>query len=439
VSQPRSTQSRLRPVVRAVKRILVTASGERGPAQTHWLEEGTATSVGSSADNELVLPDKQVSRYHLELSLKEHGVEVRDLGSLNGTYLSDGTRLVHAVVAVGARVRLGDTELSFERGDSRETVAVEGTAAIPGMVFQSKSLQRIAELLPRLASANVNVLIKGETGSGKELVARALHDLGPRRERPFVVVDCGSVPLQLVGSELFGHERGAFTGADRKHVGAFERADGGTVFLDEVGELPFEVQPALLGVLERHCFRRVGGDREIKVDVRAVSATNRDLRAEVNKNAFRADLYYRLAGARISIPPLRERPEDIEPLVRHFAGEIGNSEQLPFDEKTMESLRAHRFRGNVRELRNLVESALATGGLSFDGASSIDFAPLPPREDGKQLREYKEEKGEVLERFERDYLTRLLAVFPANASEAARFAGIDRGYLLSLLKRYGLR
>jgi transcriptional regulator with GAF, ATPase, and Fis domain len=247
------------------------------------------------------------------------------------------------------------------------------------------------------------------------------------------------VPMNLVGSELFGHERGAFTGADRRHIGAFERADGGTVFLDEVGELPAEVQPALLGVLERHCFRRVGGDREIRVDVRAVSATNRDLRAEVNNGTFRADLYYRLAGARVSIPPLRERPEDIEPLVRHFTRDLTGQEQMPFDEKTMESLRAHRFRGNVRELRNIVESALATGGFTLDATTSISLPPPATRDPERALRPFKIEKTEIVELFERDYLIRLLKRCGNNVSEASRVAGIDRGYLLSLLKRQGLR
>jgi DNA-binding NtrC family response regulator len=439
VSFSRETQSNLKPVVREVKRILVTATGDQGEKQTRWLEEGVTMSVGSSADNELVLSDRHVSRYHLELSVREQGVEVRDLGSLNGTFLENGTRLMQAVVAPGTLIRLGNTELTLQRGEHKETVTLAETASIPGMVFQSKAMQQIAALLPRLASASVNLLIKGETGSGKELIAHALHALGPRRERPFVVVDCGSVPMTLVGSELFGHERGAFTGADRRHIGAFERADGGTVFLDEVGELPAEVQPALLGVLERHCFRRVGGDREIKVDVRAVSATNRDLRAEVNNGTFRADLYYRLAGARVSIPPLRERPEDIEPLVRHFARELTGQEQMPFDGKTMESLRAHRFRGNVRELRNIVESALATGGFTLDGTSSISLPPILARDPERPLRAYKIEKAEILEQFERDYLIRLMGRCRNNVSEASRVAGIDRGYLLSLLKRQGLR
>ncbi len=440
MSFPRSTQNYLVPAVREVKRILVTATGEQGTQMTHWLEEGVTTSVGSSSDNELVLADRHVSRYHLELSVKGRGVEVRDLGSLNGTFLESGTRLVHAVVEPGTVIRLGNTRLTLQRGEDAERVTVNEPASIPGMVFQSKSMQDIAAVLPKLASSNVSLLIRGETGSGKELIAHAIHALGPRREKPFVVVDCGSVPMNLVASELFGHERGAFTSADRRHVGAFERADGGTVFLDEVGELPAEVQPALLGVLERHRFRRVGGDREIKVDVRAVSATNRDLRAEVNTGSFRADLYYRLAGARIAVPPLRERPEDIEPLVRHFARELTGQEQMPFDDKALQSLRAHRFRGNARELRNIVESALATGGFTLDGTSSINLPALISRDSERELRPYKIEKAEVLEVFERDYLIRLIARCGGNnVSEASRVAGIDRGHLLSLLKRQGLR
>ena len=439
MSPSRSTQRRPAPVVREIKRILVTATGGQEEKQTCWLEEGVTTSVGSSSDNELVLSDPYVGRYHLELSVKEQGIEVRDLGSLNGTLLENGTRLVQAVVQPGTVICLGRTRLTLQRGEDAERITVTEPASIPGMVFESGTMKEIAALLPKLASSNVNLLIKGETGSGKELVAQAIHALGSRHVKPFVVVDCGSVPMNLVASELFGHERGAFTGAERRHTGAFERADGGTVFLDEVGELPAEVQPALLGVLERHRFRRVGGGQEIEVDVRALSATNRDLRAEVNAGSFRADLYYRLAGARVTIPPLRERPEDIELLGRHFARELTGQEQMPFDEKTLQSLRMHRFRGNVRELRNIVESALATGGFTLDGTSSVNLPAILARDPGRELRAYKVEKAEVLEMFERDYLIRLMGRCGNNASEAARVAGIDRGYLLSLLKRQGLR
>ena len=236
-------------------------------------------------------------------------------------------------------------------------------------------MQEIGRTVERLAQSNVSVLIQGETGTGKELVARAIHDLSARAKRPFIVVDPGALPATLIASQLFGHERGAFTGAEKRQEGAFELAHGGSIFLDEIGELPLAVQPALLGVLERRSFRRLGGKEDIQVDVRVISATHRDLRAEANQGTFRADLYFRLAVARIEIPPLRERPEDIDPLVAHFAAEITGAPGFLFSEATMSALRGHRWSGNVRELRNVVESALAMGSINLNGLAQ----PAPPR------------------------------------------------------------
>jgi DNA-binding NtrC family response regulator len=288
-----------------------------------------------------------------------------------------------------------------------------------------------------LAGSSVSVLIHGETGTGKELIARALHEQGPRKEHPFVVVDCGSLPPTLISSELFGHERGAFTGADARHEGAFERADGGTVFLDEIGELPLAVQPALLGVLERRKFRRVGGDKEIPVDVRIVSATHRDLRSEANRGNFRADLYFRMAVARIVNPPLRDRREDIPELVAHFVREVtGDADAQPFSPATLDALKAHPWSGNVRELRNVVESALAMGGMVMldaeggGGSVRVDLGDIQP---------YREARAEVLAAFEQRYFSRLLEQAGTNVSKAARLAKMDRPYLTSVLKRLKLR
>jgi DNA-binding NtrC family response regulator len=255
-----------------------------------------------------------------------------------------------------------------------------------------------------------------------------------------VVVDCGALPATLVASELFGHERGAFTGADRQHVGAFEQAHGGTIFLDEIGELPLPVQPSLLGALERRAFRRVGGRSEINVDVRVVCATHRDLRGEVNEDRFRADLYYRLAVARIDIPPLRERPEDIEPLVRHFVTEITGHDALPFGPQSMEAMRGHRWSGNVRELRNVVEAAVAMGEVRLDATRpGYGGATRSPDQKDEPLAPYKEARAAVLGDFEKRYLTQLITECEGNASEAARRAKMDRQYLLTLLRRHALR
>jgi DNA-binding NtrC family response regulator len=395
---------------------------------------GTSVAVGTSPDNEVVLTDPTISRYHLELRCEE-GVLVRDLGSRNGTYVND-VRIREAIVPTGARVRVGATVLSLLDAGRGPPAPPQPTPDIPGLVAASPVMQEIARAIDRLARSNVSVLVQGETGTGKELIARAIHEAGPRANGPFIVVDAGALAPTLIASHLFGHERGAFTGAERRQEGAFELAHGGSIFLDEIGELPLAVQPALLGVLERRSFRRVGGKEDVQVDVRVISATHRDLRAEANQGTFRADLYFRLAVARIQIPPLRERQEDIEALVEHFAREITGAPGSPFSDATMEALHSHRWSGNVRELRNVVESALAMGNLALEGISP---AQLQDALRSDEIVPYRRARGEAIAAFERRYLSHLIEVSGGNASGAARAAGMDRPYLLSLLRKHGLR
>jgi len=306
------------------------------------------------------------------------------------------------------------------------------------MVAESEAMRAVTDTLRRIAGTQVSVLIEGETGTGKEVAAQAIHALSPRRDAPFVVVDCASVASGLIASELFGHERGAFTSAHRQHVGAFERAKGGTILLDEVGELPLDLQPNLLGVLERKTYRRLGGEVDLPVDVRVLSATNRDLRAEANSGNFRADLYYRLAVARVVLPPLRERREDVPALIDYFvselAGEVPDDSIFRSDE--MEALAHQHWSGNIRELRNLVESKLALGELAvLPGAlSARPSQPAPAL-----IERYRDARASVIADFERRYLGHLMEVCEGNASEAARRAKMDRPYLISLLKRHGMR
>src|SRR5262252_1736745 len=354
---------RLHPTIRRLRIRVV-----EGPDRDRIIEHhGDRLGVGTSPANELTLTDPTVSHYHLELRC-EDGVLVKDLGSRNGTFVGD-VKISEALVPIGTRVRIGRTVLSLQDATVEAPETPLPPPNVPGLVTASATMQEIGRTVERLAQSNVSVLIQGETGTGKELVARAIHDLSARAKRPFIVVDPGALPATLIASQLFGHERGAFTGAERRQEGAFELAHGGSIFLDEIGELPLAVQPALLGVLERRSFRRVGGKEDIQVDVRVISATHRDLRAEANQGTFRADLYFRLAVARIHIPPLRERQEDIEALVEHFAREITGAPGSPFSDATMEALRNHRWSGNVRELRNVVESALAMGNLTLEGIS----------------------------------------------------------------------
>jgi transcriptional regulator with GAF, ATPase, and Fis domain len=434
-----------RPTLEKVHRLSIAVARGPGAGKLVETEAGHVASVGTAADNDLVLTDDAVSRYHLELAVGPDGIAVRDLGSTNGTF-AGSVRVRDAIVPRGSQLRVGGTVLLLDAADApRPTTETE--LELPGMVFASQSMRDVARRVRMLAAVTTSVLVQGETGAGKEHVARAVHALGPRKAAPFVVVDCASIAPTLLEAELFGHEKGAFTGAVRERAGAFERADGGTVFLDEIGELPPLAQASLLGVLERRRFRRVGGDREITVDVRVVSATNRDLRGEVNRGSFRADLYFRLAGARVVVPPLRERPEDIEVLVRHFSLELTGETALPIAPEMLAALAEQHWAGNVRELRSAVERVVAFGASDL-GAMLDEAAPRPSPStarapetttDDLPIERYRDAKANAVAAFEKSYLASVIERCDGNASEAARRAQMDRPYLLALLRRYGLR
>lgn len=429
------------------QRVRVIEGPDVGAVATTTVER--SISIGTAAGNDLQLTDLAVSRYHLELTSVAGGTQVRDLGSLNGTYIGDA-RIELARLPVGTRLRIGTTTLELTDSGAHAPKRALARVEVPGMIAVSEPMQSVARTIHKLAPTMVSILIDGETGSGKEVAARAIHQLSPRASAPFIVVDCASLPPNLIGSELFGHERGAFTGADRLHIGAFERARGGTVFLDEVGELPLEVQPVLLGVLERRRLRRVGGEQEIEVDVRVLSATNRDLREGANRGTFRPDLYFRLAVTRLTLPPLRQRAEDIPALIQHFAQNLVAHDDAHggLDAKAVEALAAQHFPGNVRELRNIVETAVALGDAGYatmpwGGSSAVLAADppnqLPPSRGIGAIVPYREARAAATTSFERTYLTELLSAFGGNASAAARAAQMDRPYLLNLLRRHGLR
>ena len=422
-------------------RVAVTAGPNTGASCAP--EDGARLSIGTSEDNALVLVDTAVSRYHLELQRTPAGVEVVDLGSRNGTWLGT-VRITRAVVPAGTTLRIGDTTITVEdAGSSVEPPLPTDIPRSTELVGESEAIREVARLIHRVARVDSSVLIQGETGTGKEVVARAIHEASPRRDHELVVVDCGSLPATLIASTLFGHEKGAFTGADQRRAGAFERANGGTVLLDEIGELPLDLQPALLGVLERRAFTRVGGSQSISVDVRVVAATHRDLRAEVNAGRFRADLYYRLAVAKILVPALRERPEDVEPLVAHFVQRLTGVAELGPLAPALDQLRAHPWSGNVRELRNVVEAALVMGeldlGLGGRSESGQSPQPLAASATAGTIASYRDARAAALSRFEVEYLRTLIERADGNASEAARIARMDRPYLLTLLRKHGLR
>jgi DNA-binding NtrC family response regulator len=323
--------------------------------------------------------------------------------------------------------------------DAASETVVPLTPAFGQLVGSSVAMRKLFVVLERIAASETNVLIEGESGTGKELVASEIVGRGPRADDPFVVVECGAISPSLVESELFGHVRGAFTGADRDRIGAFEAADGGTVFLDEIGELRLELQPKLLRAIEAREIRRVGENKPRKVNVRVISATNRDLEREVNRARFREDLYFRLAVLNVRMPPLRERLDDLLALIRVFlnALRVPEHEHL-FSEEVLEELAHHDWPGNVRELRNYVERTVVLqkasptskrGAVEGKAAAATVDLGVP----------FRLAKEAVIDAFERSYLGELLQKCGGNMSKAARTAGMDRMYLHRLVQKHGLR
>jgi DNA-binding NtrC family response regulator len=446
----RATSARLRRV-----RMEVTSGPDAGLVRDI---EASVIRIGARRGNDVQLTDSKVSGLHAEIRLDDRGYRLRDLDSTNGTYVSS-LRINDVYIQPGAQIAMGSTRLKFEPlGESIEIELAE-TDRYGSMMGRSVKMREMFARLEKLAKTDTTVLVTGETGAGKELVAEALHDNSPREKGPFVVLDCGSIPPNLIESELFGHERGAFTGATNNYAGAFERAHGGTVFLDEIGELPLGMQPKLLRVLERKEVRRVGGAKTIEVDVRIVAATNRDLGVEVNRGRFREDLYYRLAVARVHVPPLRERKDDLPLLIEHILATTPGGETASIAQETIDLMMKHDWPGNVRELRNVIERAVLLAEAP-EHEDALRRAPLPEKRSEPSITvtpsqtatsadammtvpvdvgiPFKAAKQNVISEFERRYISRLLAQHDGNISAAARAAGIDRMSIHKMLHRLGL-
>ncbi|MFO0727895.1 MAG: sigma 54-dependent Fis family transcriptional regulator [Myxococcota bacterium] len=432
-------------------RVEVLDGPDKGASKTTASE---TLSVGTAENNDLVLTDGTVSRFHLDLLRVGDKIVVVDHGSTNGT-LAGSISVTRAGVPPGSTLKLGRTTIRVDDGDTMTVEMFEGESLGP-ILGRAPVMRQLMARVRKAAQSDSSVLILGETGTGKEVLARAVHECSRRADKPFETVDCGSMLPTLVASELFGHEKGSFTGADRQHIGAFERANGGTIFLDEIGELPLPLQTALLGALERRSFRRVGGKDPISVDVRVVSATNRDLRDSVNAGTFRQDLYYRLAVITLHLPALRERVEDIPLLAAHFlrrSGYEGDVAEVLTD-AAMATLRAHRWPGNVRELRNAVESLLVMGETPSLGhtapppmsvSAPREVAPTPVAPSVAQVGEdplyglpYNAARTQLLDAFEERYIRALVARADGNVSQAARVGQMSRAYLTRLLKRHGI-
>jgi DNA-binding NtrC family response regulator len=434
----------------AVPRLLVTVLREAGKAGSRMVElEGERIRIGSHLSNELLISDRLVSRFHCVLGIDRNQWVLLDSGSLNGTMLL-GVRIREAILPPGeCEIAIGDSLLRVTQLSPEKVARVPELTSFGEIRGRTLAMRQIFTVLERVAASDVTVLITGESGTGKELVASELVRRSGRRNGPFLTVDCGSISPNLVESELFGHAKGAFTGADRSRVGTFEAADRGTIFLDEIGEMPLEMQPKLLRVLENREVRRAGENEARKVDVRVVAATNRNLEREVNNGRFREDLYFRLSVFTVRLPPLRERVEDIPDLVRAFLERMGalDSERL-FTPQVYAALQRQEWPGNVRELRNFVERAvvLQDAGLASRGATrDEDTRPPADSEDDDSPAAvsiespFKTAKERLISKFERSYLEQLMAWAGGNVSRASRKAKLDRMYLHRLLQRYGIK
>ena len=408
-------------------RIIVADGPDAGLAIER--DRGTLV-IGTHESVELRLSDPAVSRYHAELSVLPEGVLIKDLGSRNGVRLS-GRRVEQVVLPAGAQVRVGRTTLEVLPCAAVSSSAIGEPEAFGAFVTVDPDTKPILGQLRLVAKTEATVLIEGDTGTGKEILARALHETSNRAQHPFQIVDCSAVSPGLLESQLFGHLRGAFTGAVEHRQGAFEAAQGGTVFLDELGELPLELQPKLLRVLEAKTVRRLGDTQDRPVDVRFIAATHRNLLSMVSAGSFRQDLYFRVAVVRAKIPPLRERPADV-PIVSELLLRKLKGPDAALSPAALSALAGYDWPGNVRELRNVIERATALAPSPY-----IEAKDLFGVEDRNPV-EFRAAKEEVLARFERRYAEALLLRHQGNVSSAAREAGISRNALYAIMKRVGL-
>ncbi len=427
-------------VVSSVRRfrLRIVDGGEVG----HVFESnGDRVQLGSHPLNDLLLDERTVSRFHCEVFVDEKGNPwVKDLGSRNGTVV-DGVPIKEAALRSGSLLQLGRVSLRFELSGEKNRIPVSEQKSFGSLVGTSIAARSSFALMERAAASDSTVLLEGETGTGKSQAAESIHKLGARRSHSFLVVDCGAIPANLLESELFGHEKGAFTGADTRRIGVFEEAKGGTVFLDEIGELPTELQPKLLRVLESREIRRLGTNTYLPVDVRVIAATNRDLRAEVNAGRFRPDLYYRLAVFKIAVPPLRQRPEDIPPIAEKMLASLGVDPRVRESLKDpvfLAQLQRAAWPGNMRELRNHLERCVVMQetlepGLEPEGSLPESHVAVDPRVP------YPEARRRALDAFERAYVQALLELHHGKVAQAAESADIDRVHLYRLIKRHHLK
>jgi len=432
-----------------------------GPeAGDSWLMELDVIRIGSAKTCDIVITDPTVSRRHAEIRRGKDGVILRDLGSTNGTFVGQ-VRAKEVYLGPDTHFRVGRTELHFKPDDEIIDVEPSSEDHFENLVGNSVAMREVFGILERVAPTDLTVLILGETGTGKELASRAVHSRSKRNQGPLVVFDCGAAPDNLIESELFGHQRGAFTGAVEARPGVFEMAHGGTIFLDEIGELPLDLQPKLLRVLEQREVRRVGASKTKPIDVRVVAATNRNLREEVDAGRFREDLYYRLAVVQMAMPPLRDRLEDLDRLAQHLLTRSShNTDIQSIDPEVLHIFSSYHWPGNVRELNNVIERSLpfcdgtvitidglpdslrSGSGETYSGTTSTSPIPLSQHSavstDPGPALPFKDAKDQIIEAFERQYVEDLLDRHEGNVSKAARAADMDRKSITRLMKKHGI-
>ena len=452
------------------------------PTQT-WQFEKEEIRIGSMDDNDVVISEDTVSRYHCRIAQEETGYVLIDQRSTNGTFINK-VRVREAFLKPGSIVSVGQSQLRFNAREEEVQIVPSRSDRCAGLIGGNPRMREIYSIIEKIAPTATTVVIDGETGTGKEVVAQAIHSLSPRSRNDLVVFDCGAVPPNLIESELFGHEKGSFTGAMMTRQGLFEQADGGTLFLDELGELPLDLQPKLLRALEQREVRRVGSTKASKVDVRIIAATNRNLEDEVRAGRFRQDLFYRLSVVRLHLPALRERADDIPLLVNHFLEHgpynrrNGQQKVRAVASDALQALQVYPWPGNVRELVNVIERAVSfADGETLALSELPDYVrtarpsaraptttgqrravtssgntgshptvpmnpnaptPTPPEELLAEGVTFKDAKERWVAAFERDYILQLLRRNNGNISHAARAADIDRKYFRKLMKKYDI-
>ena len=416
--------------------IIIHAGPDQGA--THSIDSLTFR-VGTARENELVLSDPAVSANHCELVFGEQGCLLRDLDSTNGTYVG-GTRIESVYLDATSEVRVGNTAFTFLVTEESRQFPLTRRTTFGRMLGHSVPMRLTFSVLERAAKSDVTLLIRGESGTGKELAAQAVHDASNRANHPYVVFDCAAASPTLIEAQLFGHVRGAYTGATESRIGAFEEANGGTLVLDEIGELPLILQPKLLRAIETKTIRRIGSHSVQSLNLRLIACTNRNLREEVRSGRFREDLFYRLSVVEVKLPSLRDRKEEIPRLVRMFVNELGQ-EHHEIPESLMQLFLHHSWPGNVRELRNAIARFLVLPDIdprTFPMTTIDKDHFVQPTEHLTRL-PYQEAKRRWEDQFEARYFSQLLEEHQGNISRACRAAGTSRQTCYRIMEKHNLR